>query len=465
MDNKKLKGLIFGDDIRFKSGVARVLHNLVEYTKDRIEWIQLGGARKHPDPNKIVNFKDMCKIYPSPEGYGNRNLISEILKIEKPDFIFMMTDPRYFEQHFRMEYEIRQHTPIIYYNIWDNYPIPFYNEAYYNSCDGLACINKQTYHIVSEMSKKDQVISYIPHGVDLNTYKPLNKKFKMKDITDLFEKCMSDFEYKKNLTNIKKLRTKKTKFLWIGKNQRRKRPIDMLYAFMRQCKVDDNFYKDSALIMHTDAIAETDLPSCIRDFSREFDIRLDNIFLTGNSSLSDEDLNLLYNFADIFVNTSDAEGFGLPVAEAVSAGLGVVHTMTGGIQDQFPYKELFTDETPYSRNTYFQKNSNSNESIYIEEYEDKYWSLPVMPTGTSLIGAVKTPYIFEDSVSVYNLQATLKEAFDNKDFLKTNAYKYGREFLKQSNMTVENMCDNLYTHINKVIDNFTPKAKFEVIDV
>lgn len=463
MDNR-LKGLLFGDDIRFKTGVARVLHNLIEFTHDRIDWVQYGGAKKHPDPDRIVNFKDWCKIYPSKEGYGNRATISDLIKLEEPDFIFLMTDPRYFESHFRMEYEIRQNIPIIYYNIWDNFPIPFYNESYYNSCDGLACINKQTEYIVNKLVTGNQIVDYIPHGINMDQYYPLDKKFKMDDIKELFKKCMPEFEYNKNLSNIKKLRKKKVKYLWLGKNQRRKRPIDVIYSFMRECKENEEFFKDSALIMHTDPIGETDLPACIRDFSREFDIKLDNIVFTSSSSLSDEDLNELYNFCDLLINSSDAEGFGLPVAEAVAAGLGVIHTVTGGIQDQFPYKELYTDESPMSRNTYTQKNGDLD-TLYNNEYEGREWSLPVFPSGTSLIGAVQTPYIFEDSVSVYDLQKAISLGHKNYKGLKRNARKYGREYLIKNEMSVDSMCDNLYNHINKVVDNFTPKEKVEVINV
>ena len=37
--------------------------------------------------------------------------------------------------------------PIIYLNIWDDYPAPMYNKAYYESCDLLMGISKQTVNI------------------------------------------------------------------------------------------------------------------------------------------------------------------------------------------------------------------------------------------------------------------------------------------------------------------------------
>ena len=44
-----------------------------------------------------------------------------------------------------MKLEIK--CPIIYLNIWDNYPAPMYNKEFYESCDLLLGISKQTVNI------------------------------------------------------------------------------------------------------------------------------------------------------------------------------------------------------------------------------------------------------------------------------------------------------------------------------
>jgi hypothetical protein len=46
-----------------------------------------------------------------------------------------------------MERELRQKMPIAYLNIWDDVPYPMYNRAFYESCDLLMAISKQTYNI------------------------------------------------------------------------------------------------------------------------------------------------------------------------------------------------------------------------------------------------------------------------------------------------------------------------------
>ena len=81
-------------------------------------------------------------------GYGDANLIRTLLKTEKPDAILFITDPRYFEWLFAIENEIRKQVPMIYLQIWDSpVPYPLWNKSYYESCDMLLAISKQTKNI------------------------------------------------------------------------------------------------------------------------------------------------------------------------------------------------------------------------------------------------------------------------------------------------------------------------------
>ena len=41
-----------------------------------------------------------------------QDLVRQLIKIEKPDAIFIITDPRYFSWLFQMENEIRKSIPI-----------------------------------------------------------------------------------------------------------------------------------------------------------------------------------------------------------------------------------------------------------------------------------------------------------------------------------------------------------------
>jgi hypothetical protein len=117
------------------SGIATQSKEFVMGTLDKYDWVQLGGAVKHPEQGKIIDMSEAIKtelgvdgylkIYPI-SGYGNPNLLREIIALEKPDAILHFTDPRFWIWLYNMEHEIRQNIPIMYYNIWDDIPDPLY---------------------------------------------------------------------------------------------------------------------------------------------------------------------------------------------------------------------------------------------------------------------------------------------------------------------------------------------------
>jgi hypothetical protein len=115
--------------------------------------------------NKIANITDSnVKLFPV-DGYGDPDLIRFLLKSEKPDGIFFITDPRYYIWLFQMEDEIRKTCPLIYLNIWDSpVPYPLWNKPYYESCDLLLAISKQTKNI-------NKVVLGDIETIDLDTIK------------------------------------------------------------------------------------------------------------------------------------------------------------------------------------------------------------------------------------------------------------------------------------------------------
>ncbi|MBT4208634.1 hypothetical protein HOE22_09875 [Candidatus Woesearchaeota archaeon] len=136
------------------SGVGTVSKNFVLGTLDKYDWVQAGGAIKHPEDGKVVDMNDSVreetgiedaylKIYPI-SGYGNQELLRQLMKLENPDAILHFTDPRFWGWLYQMEHEIRQLIPIFYYALWDNFPSPLYNARYYESSDLIMGISKQS---------------------------------------------------------------------------------------------------------------------------------------------------------------------------------------------------------------------------------------------------------------------------------------------------------------------------------
>lgn len=158
-DRKKI--LLLSDDMRFQSGIATISREMVIGTSHRYNWVQCGGSIQHPefgkcldlseDVNKTEGLNDASVfIYPV-NGYGDPNILRQVMEIQKPDAIMIFTDPRYWTWLFMMENEIRSKIPLLYLSIWDDEMEPLYNFPFYASCDLLMCISKQTYGLTKKV--------------------------------------------------------------------------------------------------------------------------------------------------------------------------------------------------------------------------------------------------------------------------------------------------------------------------
>ena len=197
---ERKKIMLICDDIRVHSGVATVAKEIVLHTAQHFNWVNIGGAIKHPEQGKIIDVSDdtnthnnitdaNVKILPI-DGYGTPELIRDLIKHEKPDALFFFTDPRYWIWLFNAEQEFRKKVPIIYLNIWDDLPYPMYNKSFYESCDALLAISKQTENINKCVLIELQKYKYV-HEVTKNLSKDIRYSvycpFTIKDYKEKFE--------------------------------------------------------------------------------------------------------------------------------------------------------------------------------------------------------------------------------------------------------------------------------------
>jgi len=260
--NQRKKILLICDDIRVHSGVATVARELVLHTAQHFNWVNIAGAINHPEQGKRFDLSvdtntntgltdSSVFLYPT-NGYGDANLIRQMIAIEKPDAIMLVTDPRYFEWLFMIENEIRQEIPIIYLNIWDDYPAPLYNKAFYESCDALLAISKQT-KLINELvlgeKAKNKVIEYVPHGLNENHFYPIEKEDELKELESFKKQLFVDKE-------------KDFVVFFNSRNIRRKQIPDTMFAFKIFL---DSLPKEKAekcaMVLHTEIVSEhgTDL--------------------------------------------------------------------------------------------------------------------------------------------------------------------------------------------------------------
>lgn len=457
-DRKKI--MLMGDDIRVHSGVGNMGREIVINTSHHFNWVNIGAAIKHPEEGKIIDISAevnkfasiddaSVKIIPS-DGYGNPDKLRQYLALEKPDAIFLFTDPRYWVWLFEMEREIRNKIPIIYLNIWDNYPAPMYNLNYYNSVDGLLAISKQTLNInkiVLGEKAKNKVLEYVPHGVSSDIFYPI-------DLTDDNQKSKF-FEFKKTLFKGKEI---DFVVLFNSRNIRRKNPGDVILAYRRFC---DLIGKDKAsrcaLIMHT-AVSDdngTDLLAVKRAFC---DPEYVNVYFS-TERLDTAQMNLLYNVADVNVLISSNEGWGLSLTEAVMSGTMIVPNVTGGMQDQCRFEDEngkwieFNDDFP---SNHLGKYSKCGE-----------WAVPVFPYNRSLIGSPPTPYIFDDRCDIEEVATALAKVYSIPKEERAARGLKGREWMmsEEAGMTSNHMGKRIIKYCDEVLNSFTPRSTYDLVKI
>jgi len=449
-DNRK-KILLLTDDIRVHSGVAQIGREIISKTSHRYNWCQLAGSVQHPEKGKVqdisadINKQEgiedtYCKLYPV-DGYGTSDILREVIKIEKPDAILLITDPRYFNWVFQMEDEIRTKIPIAYLNIWDDMPAPQYNEEFYESCDALFGISKQTTainKIVLGDKAKDKIIEYIPHGLD-------NKKF--------FPMVEKDEEF----TKFKNLLTKGVEkdfiLLFNSRNIRRKSIPDAIAAW--KLFVDTLTKKEKEkvqFILHTDPVSDagTDLPAVI-DYIMGED---DETVVISNQKLPHTHMNYLYNMADGVILLSSAEGWGLALTESLLTGTPIIANVTGGMQDQM----RFVDE-----NGNWYTNSKEIPSNQFGTYKEHgIWALPVFPKAVGMVGSPMTPYIWDSRCDFRDAKDRIIELYKmpkEQRFTQGNA---GREWAlsDEAGFTAEHMGNRFIDGMEKLFSTWMPRENF-----
>ena len=453
--NERKKILLICDDIRVHSGVATVARELVLNTAQHFNWVNVGGAIRHPeqgkrldlssDTNNNTGLNDTSVVLYPTDGYGDARLIRQLIQIEKPDAIFLITDPRYFIWLFQIENEIRKKMPIIYLNIWDDYPAPMYNRSYYESCDALLAISKQTKNIntlVLGDKAKNKIIQYVPHGLNEDIFKPLDvntpelKEFKKK----LFEGKEIDFALFFNSRNI-----------------RRKQIPDTMMAYKLFVDgLSEEQAKRCAFVLHTQVVDDngTDLEA-VRELLFGDDPKYNIVF--SSHMLPPDQMNLLYNSTDCQILLTNNEGWGLSLTEAILVGNPIIANVTGGMQDQmrFSKKGKWID---------FDAKFPSNHNGTIKEHGE--WAFPVYPTNRSIQGSPLTPYIWDDRCNAEDAAEQIKAVYDlSKEERKACGLK-GREWAlsDEAGFTGEKMGVNVINTLDKLFKTWKPREKYELVN-
>jgi glycosyltransferase involved in cell wall biosynthesis len=454
--DQRKKILLITDDIRLPSGVGNIGKEIVIHTAHHYNWVCIGAAINHPDAGKRFDISADTNtsagiedasvfLYPN-NGYGDANLLRTIIKLEKPDAIMMITDPRYFAWLFQIENEIRKTTPVIYLNIWDDYPAPMYNKAFYESCDALLGISKQTVNInklVLGNKTKNKVIEYVPHGLNSDMFYPITNKD-------------NDKEYQEFKKNIFKGKDYEFMVFFNSRNIRRKQIPDTILAYRLFVESLTPEQREKVVfVLHTEPVSEhgTDLNAVIETL-----VPKDHNIIFTPGKLEVKQLNYLYNMADVQILLTSNEGWGLSLTEALLTGTPIIANVTGGMQDQMRFE--FEDGTWIDFSAEFPSN---HRGTYKKHGK---WAFPVYPSNISIVGSIPTPYIFDDRcrwedaaerlIEVYNLS---KEERQERGI---EGYKWATS--EEAGFTSKHQANRFITYTDKLFSTWKPREKYELIN-
>tara|TARA_B110000908_G_scaffold51254_1_gene62533 strand:- start:269 stop:1720 length:1452 start_codon:yes stop_codon:yes gene_type:complete len=458
--DKRKKIMLICDDIRVHSGVATVAKEIVCGTAHHFNWVNVGGAIKHPEAGKRLdisvstneqsNIEDSSVFIYAVHNYGTAQEINDIFQLEKPDAIMLITDPRYFQHIFNMEDQLRKLAPITYLNIWDDYPAPRYNQPYYEACDLLMGISKQTVNInklvLKDCDNSKRVFKYVPHGLNEKEFYPMSTTERSDVGFKTFQKSVlgsNDIDFT---------------LFFNSRNIRRKAIPDTMMAFRSFL---DSLPREKALkcrlLLHTELVTDhgTDLGKVAEYlFGEDYE----ECIVFSHKKVSRKELNYLYNLADCQILLTSNEGWGLTLTEAMLTGTPIIANTTGGMQDQMRFVD--------SKGKWFEPDADipSNHRGTFKEHGE--WAFPVYPTSRSIQGSPPTPYIYDDRCAWEDACDRIKELYSLSDEERRSRGVKGREWAisDEAGFTTTHQAQRVIEAFDELFEKWEPRETFEIVN-
>jgi glycosyltransferase involved in cell wall biosynthesis len=194
---------------------------------------------------------------------------------------------------------IAKHADCFFWIAWEAVTVPENLQKAYRCADKLVHLSSFAQKLWRDLDSKSIVI---PHMVDKSVFRPLGNKEKLRAIWSRRLRVAID----------------PTGFviLCVDRNNTRKR-YDLIFEAIRQlktrtddvqvivhCQVSDRFGYDLKALAETYGVADSVV------FTK----------FSWDKGITSDDLNELYNIADVRFSMSSGEGFGIPTIEAMAAG-------------------------------------------------------------------------------------------------------------------------------------------------
>jgi D-inositol-3-phosphate glycosyltransferase len=285
--------ILWYGDILSNTGFARVTHSILEHLSKNHEIVAL-GINYTGDPHNLP-----FKVYPAgglnPSDRFGIGRLPAIVQQERPDYIICLNDLWVVNQVWERIHLLRDQLKfkfIAYFPIDSEWYIDSHL-AYIKDWDFAITFTIEQAQRLNRMGVKSRMLGVIPHGLDVGKFFAVDKK-----------------------EARKQLQLPEDKFIVLNANRNQPRKnIDLTIKAFTRFAVDK---PDTLLYLH---MSEKDLGWDVRAvFSAEMKrlgMQPDNrIIMTTNNidytnAPPDTLLNLIYNAADVGINTANGEGWGL----------------------------------------------------------------------------------------------------------------------------------------------------------
>ena len=294
---KKPRLLVLGDG-GAPTGFARVVESILKRLVERYEIHHLAVNYKG-DPHGLP-----WSLYPAATGGGAFGVerIGELARKTRPDLVFIVNDLWIQRAYWEALDDALPETPIVSYCPVDGGPLDAeWVEALPERVELIAYTEFGRGQLADVLSEeRGSRVRVVPHGIDNETFRPLE----------------GDGQRRAR----QKLGLEEDAFIVLNanRNQPRKRIDLTLEGF---AAFSEGKPENVQLLLH---MGTTDVGWDVRKLAGRLGIER-RVILTGppsgrGPSVSDEQLNWIYNASDLGLNTSGGEGWGLPALEHAAVG-------------------------------------------------------------------------------------------------------------------------------------------------
>lgn len=311
------KKLFWVGDAVAQTGFARVTHGVLDQLYKTGDYdISVLGVNYNGDPHDYP-----YRIYPARLGGDllGYNRLAPLVEIEKPDILVLFNDIWVVLQYLKLLEECKHKVPMAtYFPVDSRGYIPDWVKPLY-TLDKVFVYTNFAVDVLQEAGFKKPV-TVIPHGIDTDMYFPIKQSEARASLNGLNPDDFIVFNG--------------------NRNQPRKR-IDITvkgFCQFAKDKPDARFYAHMGIV---DAGWDL-IPLVERECKRHgmkgetgFRLILTHPNLGPANAVTEKELNVIYNTADVGINTSLGEGWGLVPFEQAACGVPQITT------DYSASKELF----------------------------------------------------------------------------------------------------------------------------